>query len=209
MGATRRHVAKTPYRSRSVAAVSLAFKLIRSIPSTDFPPNIALPLTSKGWKYAVRGARAGVLRFLFASVLCASPAWSAHRVAKSNPVPVPDSVPRCDDPAVSDLILKEFSGRFWASGFGAAGIGGRREVVVRNDYWPQAEMPRRFCEGVIKPLGSSERPDCKYISPRSSPVCYPIYYAIIENGPGYQVEWCAVGLDRPWYADPRCRLARP
>jgi hypothetical protein len=70
-------------------------------------------------------------------------------------------------------------------------------------------MPRRFCEGVIKPLGSSERPDCKYVSPRSYPVCYPIYYAIIENGPSYQVEWCAVGLDRPWFADPRCRLARP
>jgi hypothetical protein len=203
MVATRRHLATTPHRS--VAAVSLAFKLIRSIPSTDFPPNIALPLAAKGWMNTVRSARVKALSFLVASALCASPAWSADRVAKSNWAP-PEYLPRCNDSAVFGQIAAEFLGRHSASGFGAVRIGGRE--VIRK-YWPQADMPRRFCEGMVKPLSGAERLDCRYVSPSYYPVCYPIYYAIIANGPSYELEWCAVGLDRAWPVDPRCRLARP
>jgi hypothetical protein len=115
------------------------------------------------------------------------------------------SMPRCNDPAVFAEIEAEFHGRHW--GFGAVRIDGSE--VPRKKYWPQADMPRRFCEGTIKPLSGAKRPDCHYVSPSFYPVCYPIYYAIIENGPSYQLEWCAVGLDRPWPVDPRCRLARP
>lgn len=203
MGATRRRLATIPHQRRSAAVVLLAFKQIGSIRPTAFLPTVALPPAAKGWINAVRGARAKALSFVVASALCASPAWSAERVAKSN-VPAEYSVPRCDHPAVFAQIRAEFGGRHW--GFGAVGIRGR-EVV--REYWPQADMPRRFCEGAVKPLSGAGRPGCKYYSPSYYPVCYPIYYAIIANGPGYQLEWCVVGLDRAWPVDRRCLLARP
>jgi hypothetical protein len=103
-------------------------------------------------------------------------------------------------------IAAEFLGRHSASGFGAVRVGGRE--VIRK-YWPQADMPRRFCEGMVIPLSGAARLDCHYVSPSYYPVCYPIYYAIIANGPSYELKWCAVGLDRAWPVDPRCRLARP
>jgi hypothetical protein len=182
----------------------LAFKQIGSIPSKVFLPTIALPAAAKGWMNAVRGARAKALSFVVASALCASPAWSAERVAKSN-VPAGYSVPRCDHPAVFARIRAEFGGRHW--GFGAVGIRDARETIRK--YWPQADMPRRFCEGVVKPLSGAGRPGCKYYSPSYYPVCYPIYYAIIAYGLGFELEWCVVGLDRAWPYDERCRLARP
>jgi hypothetical protein len=181
----------------------LAFKQIGSIPSKAFLPSVALRPAARGWMNAVRGARAKALGFVVASTLCASPAWSAGKVAKSN-VPAGYAVPRCDDPEVFARIGAEFSGRHWS--VGPVGIRGGE---VTREYWPQADMPRRFCEGVVKPLSGAARPGCKYHSPSFYPVCYPIYYAIIANGPSYELEWCAVGLDRAWPVDPRCRLARP
>jgi hypothetical protein len=189
MVATRRHLATT-HRSRSVAAVLLAFRLIRSSPSTAFPPNIALPLAAKGWKHAVRGARAGVLSFMFASASCAPTAWSGDGAVKGHRVPAGYPAPRCDDPVVFAQIGAEYRGRHWASGFAAVGI---RAHEASWESWPQY-MPRRFCEGTIKSLSGAER---------------PIYYAIIADGPGYELEWCVVGLDRGWPYDRRCRLARP
>jgi hypothetical protein len=206
MGATRRLLATTPHLTQSVAAVLLAFK---SIPSTVFLPTTALLRVAKGckgWLNSVRGARVKALGFLVASALCASPAWSVDRVAISNWAAEALNLPYCGDPAVYGLILAEFRGRHWASGVAPVGIRGRE---VPRTYWPRADMPRRFCEGEIKSQSSADRPGCRYISPSYYPVCYPIYYAIIANGPGYQLEWCAVGLDRAWPVDPRCRLARP
>jgi hypothetical protein len=199
MGATRRRLATIPHQTRPVAAVLPAFRQIGFIPSRAI-----LPPAAKGWMNAVRGARAKALSLVIASALCASPAWSAKRAAKSN-VPVEYAIPSCDDPAVLGQIAAEFNDRHWAVGFG----GMRGYEVGRKEYWPYADMQRRFCEGVVKPLRGAERPGCKYVSPSFYPVCYPIYYAIIANDPGYQLEWCAVGLDRAWPVDPRCRLARP
>src|SRR4051794_36235033 len=168
MGATGRRLATTPHQTKSVAVV----------------PTIALTTAVRGWMNAVRGAQVKALGFLVASALCASPAWSAHRVAKSNVVPVPNSVPGCNDPMVYGQILAEFRGRHWASSFGALDI--RKPREIKRKYWPQADMPRRFCEGMIKPLSGAKRPDCRYTSPSYYPVCYPIYYAIIANDAGRQ-----------------------
>jgi hypothetical protein len=205
MGATRRRLATIPHQTRSVAVVLLAFRQIGSIRPTAFLPTVALPPAAKGWMNAVRGARAKALSLVVASALCAPPAWSADRVAKSNQAASASGLLHCDDPAVLGQIAAEFNDRHWAVGFG----GMRGYEVDRKEYWPYADMRRRFCEGVVKPLRGAERPGCKYVSPSFYPVCYPIYYAIIANGPGYQLEWCAVGLDRAWPVDPRCRLARP
>jgi hypothetical protein len=198
MGATRQFLATTPHRMTAVAAVLRAFRQIASIASTAFVPTIALPPAARGWMNAVRGARVKALSFLVASALCASSAWSADRVAKSNSAP-PEYLPRCNDPAVVNQIGAEFRGRHWTSGFAAVGMHDANEVT--RPYWPQEDMPRRFCEGKIELR--------KLQSGAELPFFYPTYYAVIANGPSYQVEWCAVGLDRMWPLDPRCRLARP
>lgn len=132
---------------------------------------------------------------MVASALFASPAWaakSASRVAKSYRVPASYPGPSCDDPAVLGQIKAEYSGSHWVPGTELFNVGD-----ANWDSWPQDLIPRRFCKGQI-------RAPRRYES-----LIYPIYYAIIVDGPTYQVPWCVVGLDRPWYNDPRCRLARP
>lgn len=189
MVATRRFLTTTPHQARSVAAILLAFGRIGSNPSTTFPPAIALPRAAKGCKgrmNAVRRARAGALGFLLASALCA---WSADGAAKGNRAPA--GLSRCDDPEVFARIAAEYRGRHWASGFAAVAIRARE---IHRKYWPYGDMPRRFCEGTLIAPSRDER---------------PIYYAIIADGPGHEIEWCVVGLDRAWPYDPRCRLARP
>lgn len=145
---------------------------------------------------AVRGARAKALSFVIASALCASPAWSADRVAKTIPAPAGHFRNPCGDPAVLAQIAAEYRGRHQVSDLAPVGILNARPTTPK--YWP-ADMPRQFCEAII----SSPRPERLSFHPPY----YPIYYAII--GPGYELEWCVVGLDRPWFVDPRCRLARP
>jgi hypothetical protein len=130
-----------------------------------------------------------------ASAVCASPAWSADRVAISN-VPAAYALPPCHDPGVLAQIAAEYRGRHRVPDLAAVGILDVRPTT--HKYWP-ADMPRQFCEAII----SSPRPERLSIHPSY----YPIYYAII--GPGYELEWCVVGLDRAWPVDPRCRLARP
>jgi hypothetical protein len=178
----------------------LAFRQIGSIRPTAFLPTVALPPAAKGWINAVRGARAKALSFVVASALCASPAWSADGVAKSNQAPAGYFAPRCDDPGVFARIDAEYRGRHWASDFTPGGIFRARKTIRK--YWPQRDMPRLFCEGIITPLSGAERPSFY-------PPYYPIYYAIIANGLGYELEWCVVGLDRAWPYDRRCLLARP
>jgi hypothetical protein len=194
-------LATIPPQTKSVAAVWPAFRQIGSIASTAFLPAIALPPAAKGWTNAVWAARAKALSFVVASALCASPAWSADKAAKASPAPEAYYVlPRCDDPAVFAQIIADYGGRHWASDVTGVGIRAR-ETTIRK-YWPLADMPRRFCEGSITPPSDVERPSFH-------PSYYPIYYAIIANGPGVELEWCAVGLDRAWPIDQRCRLARP
>ena len=175
MGASRRLLAT--HQTKSVAAAWLAFR---------------------EW-LAFRQCLA--LSVVAASALCASPAWSVDRVAKSNRPPAAYySLPRCGAPAVFAQIAAEYRGRHGVPDFTAVGIRAR-ETPIR-EYWPLTDMPRRFCEGIITPPSGAEHPSFH-------PSNYPIYYAIIANGPGYELEWCVVGLDRPWPMDQRCRLARP
>jgi hypothetical protein len=195
MVATRRFLATDPHRTKSVAAVLPAFKQIGSIPSTAFLPAIAPPPAAKGWMNAVRAARAKALSFAVASALCASPAWSAGGAAKANRAPA--YLPRCNDPVVTARIDAEYRGRHWAGVIAPVFILSARDTNPK--YWPQADMPRRFCEAIITPPSGAGRPSYY-------PKHYPIYYAIIADG---QLEWCVVGLDRPWAYDQRCRLARP
>ncbi|WP_354229213.1 hypothetical protein [Bradyrhizobium sp. F1.4.3] len=130
---------------------------------------------------------------MIASTLCASPAWSAAGVAKGNRPSAWYSGPRCNDPAVIDRIAAEYRGRHSASGFEGIHTG-----KASWKSWPQyLTPPRRFCEGQIKAWRGPER------------LIYPLYYAIIADGPSYELEWCVVGLDRAWPYDQRCRLARP
>lgn len=190
MGATRRYQATTPRHLRFAAAVSTASRRIAPIPSTAFSPILALPLAARGWMRAVRAAALG---FVVTSALCALIAWPADAVAKGNRVPAWYPGPSCNDPAVLDQIVAEFRGRHWASGgFESIGIG-----PADWESWPQQLIPRRFCEWRIRMWRGAQ------------PVIRPLYYAIIATDPGYRLEWCVVGLDRPWPYDPRCRLARP
>src|SRR3954470_12930476 len=129
---------------------------------------------------------------MLASALCAPTAWSADRVAKGHRTPASYPGPRCDDPAVVDQIVAEYRGRHWASGFDVLRV---REANWES--WPQHLIPRRFCEGQIKARLGPKR------------LIYPIYYAIIADGPKYQVASCVVGPDHGWPYDQRCRLARP
>jgi hypothetical protein len=138
---------------------------------------------------AVRGARARALGLVVASALCASPAWSADRVVKSNRAQADYFQIRCDDPAVFAQIAAEYHGAVIRA----------RETI--RPYWPP-DMPRRFCEGIVTPPDGTER--LSFYPPN-----YPIYYAIIANGQGYELKWCVVGLDRAWPVDRRCLLARP
>jgi hypothetical protein len=177
----------------------LAFKQIGSMRPTAFLPTVALPPAAKGWMNAVRGARAKALSFVVASALCASPAWSADRVVKSNQAPAGYFELRCDAPAVFARIAAEYRGRHWVSDFTAVDILDARKTIRK--YWPH-DMPRLFCEAIItSPLGAERL--------SFHPSYYPIYYAIIANGLGYELEWCVVGLDREWPYDRRCLLARP
>jgi hypothetical protein len=201
MGATRQRLATTPHRTRCVAVVLLACKQIVSIPSKAFPP-IALPQAAKGWMNAVRGPRAKALSFVIASALCASPAWSAKRAAKSNRAPAVYFPIPCDDPAVLSQIAAEYRARHGASDLTAVGIFHARTRKSTREYWPHSDMPRRFCEGTITPPSGAERLGFY-------PSEYPIYYAIIANPGSYEVEWCVVGLDHAWPIDRRCLLARP
>lgn len=196
MAATRRFPATTRHWARSVTTVLLAVRRIGSIPSIIIAP----PPASGEWANAVRCARTAALSILFAGGLCASPAWSAGGAAKSNLALAGYSGPRCDDPGVYAQIVAEYRGRHGAGSFAPVGI--RAREAPRRKYWPQADMPRLFCEGMITPPGGATRSDY-------SPRYYPIYYAIIANSGGHGLEWCVVGLDRPWVYDPRCRLARP
>lgn len=143
----------------------------------------------------MRDARAKALIFAVASALCASPAWSAGGAAKGNRAPA--YLPRCNDPAVVARIGTEYRGRHWAGVYGPIFVLRARDTNPK--YWPQPDMPRRFCEAMITPPSDLGRPSYY-------PKHYPIYYAIIAD---YQLEWCVVGLDRPWAYDQRCRLARP
>jgi hypothetical protein len=174
----------------------LAFRQIGSIPSKAFPPTIALPPAASGWMNA---ARAMALGFVVASALCASPASPADRVATSKGAPAGYVPLGCDDPPVFARIAAEYRARHWASDPSAVAILGVHETTP--EYWP-SDMPRLFCAGIITRPGGAE-----HLS--FHPSHYPIYYAIIANGPGYELEWCVVGLDRAWPIDPRCRLARP
>src|SRR5215208_2034747 len=128
MVATRRHLATISHRSISVAALLLAFKPIGSIPSTAFLPVVALPPPGKWWINTAWGARAIALSFVFASALCASPAWSAGGAAKGNRAPAGYPAPRCNDPVVIARIAAEYPGRHWASGFAAVDIRRAREA---------------------------------------------------------------------------------
>jgi hypothetical protein len=177
----------------------LAFRQIGSVPSKAFLPTIALPPAAGGWMNAVRRARAMALGLVVASALCASPASSADRVAKSNGAQAGYFPIRCDDPAVRARIAAEYRARHRVSDLAAVDILDAR--VTTPKYWPD-DMPRRFCEGIVPSPSGPERLSFH-------PPYYPIYYAIIANGPGYELEWCVVGLDRAWPYDPRCRLARP
>lgn len=56
-----------------------------------------------------------VLLSFVVAIACASPAWSAGRVEKSN-VLAEYAVPPCDDLAVFARIAAEFGGRHWAFG---------------------------------------------------------------------------------------------
>jgi hypothetical protein len=139
-----------------------------------------------------------LLAFMIASALCASPA-SADGVAKSNRAAADYFPIRCDDPAVRAQIAAEYRIRHRVSGLAAVDIFNVRKNVPK--YWP-SDMPRRFCEGIIPSPAGPERLSFQQ-------AYYPIYYAIIANGQGYELEWCVVGLDHAWPLDPRCRLARP
>jgi hypothetical protein len=148
---------------------------------------------------AVRGARAVALSFVVASALCVSAASSADRVVKSNGAPAGYFPIPCDDSGVFARIAAEYRARHWASDLSAVAILDVHETTPK--YWP-GDMPRRFCAGIITPPSGVERLSFY-------PSNYPIYYAIIANGAGFELEWCVVGLDRAWPIDPRCRLARP
>jgi hypothetical protein len=108
-------------------------------------------------------------------------------------------VPLCEDGWVQGKIRDRFSQKerdFWQSSLQINGIEGIRETAMRP--WHYASIPRRFCSGYAL-ISDGTR--------------HPIHYSIGEDtgllGAWWGVEWCVVGLDRNWAANPGCKAARP
>ena len=131
----------------------------------------------------------------------AAQAAIAHELvpAEKRILPYAADLPTCGDPSVLEVVSTRFAekeAKFWHSSLTIVEYARITPVAWRP--WGLDQIPRRFCTATATISDG-----------RRTSVDYSVREDLGFIGNGWDIQFCATGLDRNAAYSPACRMARP